>query len=404
MAEQSGAKGRLVSREGNGVNEPTKPRVLIVLEHPAQHFSESFRLAADSTEMDVSVLYWSDDIDGRSDPEFGMHISWDVDLHSGYPWRKVEGGSFVQRVANFRRTMRESTPDVVICFGWGTAVARLTIAWCALTRTPLLFFGDTTWQFAGGTGGRVRSVVRSLILRGLFRMAAGALSTGTFNREFYILHGLHPSRVIDGVYPIDVDSYSTARAMRKPANTGRGGVEIGFAGKLIRRKGVAELLHALARLKDDRRWHARIIGDGPEWDRLEKLSGELGIVGRVRFIGFRNTSEMPNELASCDIVVVPSLRDMRVLVVAEAMAAGAVVVASSNTAVWGRGDLIEDGVTGRVYRSGDPAHLASVLKELVEDADRRAMFQAAGAERALGQGPDAFVAGLERAVAVFGRG
>jgi glycosyltransferase involved in cell wall biosynthesis len=181
-------------------------------------------------------------------------------------------------------------------------------------------------------------------------------------------------------------------------------VEIGFAGKLIPRKGVDELLHALARANDDGRWHARIIGDGPERDQLEKLSDELGIVKRVRFVGFRNTSEMPHELASCDIVVVPSRRDMRVLVVAEAMAAGAVVVASSNTAVWGRGDLLEDGVTGRVYRSGDPAHLAEVLKELIADPDRRAMLRAAGAERALGQGPDAFVAGLERAAAVFGHG
>src|ERR1039458_1928009 len=144
-------------------------------------------------------------------------------------------------------------------------------------------------------------------------MAAGALSTGTFNREFYILHGMHPSRVVDSVCPIDVDSYSTARTVSEPTDARKNGVEIGFAGKLIPRKGVAELLHALARASDDGRWNARIIGDGPERNRLAKLSSELGIVDRVRFIGFRNTSEMPHELASCDIVVVPSLLDMRVL-------------------------------------------------------------------------------------------
>jgi glycosyltransferase involved in cell wall biosynthesis len=386
------------------VSQPTRPRALIVLEHPAQHFAESFRTAARSSEMDVSVLYWTDDDGGRFDPEFDMHTSWDVDLHSGYPWCKVDGGNFVQRAANFRRIMGGFAPDVVICFGWGTPVARLTTAWCALVRRPLVFFGDTTWQHRSGAGGCVRSVVRSLILRGLFRMAAGALSTGTFNREFYILHGMHPSRVVDSVCPIDVDSYSTARTVSKPTDALKNGVEIGFAGKLIPRKGVAELLHALARASDDGRWNARIIGDGPERNRLEKLSSELGIVDRVRFIGFRNTSEMPHELASCDIVVVPSLLDMRVLVITEAMAAGAVVVASSNTAVWGRGDLLEDGVTGRVYRSGDPAHLAEVLKELIANPDRRAMLQAAGAERALGEGPNAFVASLERAVAMFGHG
>ena len=162
--------------------------------------------------------------------------------------------------------------------------------------------------------------------------------------------------------------------------------------------------HALACANYDGRGCARTIGDDPERDRLEKLSGELGMVERVRFIGFRNISETPHELASCDIVVAPSLLDLRVQVVAEAMAPGAVVGASSNTGVWGRGDLLEDGVTGRVYRSGDPDHLAEVLKELIADLDRRAMLRAAGVERALGQGQDAFVANLERAVAVIGHG
>jgi glycosyltransferase involved in cell wall biosynthesis len=381
-----------------------KPCALIVLEHPAQHFAKSFRLAARSSEMDVSVLCWTDDDGGRFVPDFDRYTSWDVDLCSGYPWCKVEGGSFVQRVANFRLTMRELTPDMVICVGWATAVARLTVVLCALTRTPLVFFGDTTWQHRAGTGGRVQSAVRSLILWDLFRIAAGGLSTGTFNREFHIFLGMRPSRVVDSVCPIDVDSYSAARTTSEPTHARKDGAEIGFAGKLIPTEGVAELLHALAQTNDGGRWHAKIIGDGTERDRLEKLSGEPGIVKRLRYIGLRNTSEMPHELASCDIVVIPSLLDMCVLVVAEVMAAGAAVVVNSNTAVWGREDLLQDGLTGRVYQSGAPAQLAEVLEELIADPDRRATLQTAGAERALGQGPNAFVTGLERAIAVIGRG
>ena len=130
----------------------------------------------------------------------------------------------------------------------------------------------------------------------------------------------------------------------------------------------------------------------------------MGIADRVVFVGFRNTSHMPDELAGCDIVVMPSRRENRALVAVEAMAAGAAVVVSSNTAVWGRGDVLEDGVTGRVYRSGDSTHLASVLRELIADPNHCAAIRAAGAERALGQGPDAFVVGLERAVAAIGCG
>lgn len=385
------------------MNQPRKPRVLIVLEHSVQHFVESFRFAARSSKMDVSVLYWTEDDDGRFDPEFGMDISWDVDLRSGYPRFIVEEGSFVHRVDNFRQTLRNYKPDVVICLGWGTMVARLTIAWCVLTRTSLVFFGDSTWQHRSDKGGTIRSVVRSLILRSFFRIAAGALSTGTFNREFYIFHGMHPNRVFECVCPVDVDTFARARGCRaeQPESAP---LTIGFAGKLVPWKGVDELLQALALLAAESRWQARIIGEGIERECLEKLAGALEIADRVDFVGFRNTSQMPAEFAGCDIVVTPSRRDFRVLAAVEAMAAGAAVVVSSNTAIWGRGDVLEDGVTGRVYRSGDPSHLAAVLRELIADPDRRAMLQAAGAERALGQGPDAFVAGLERAVAMIGCG
>ena len=92
------------------MSRPTKPRVLIVLERPTQHFSEGFRLAADSAELEASVLYWNDDSDGRSDPDFGLDISWDVDLHLGYPWRKVEEGRFVSEWRTFAGRCESSRP------------------------------------------------------------------------------------------------------------------------------------------------------------------------------------------------------------------------------------------------------------------------------------------------------
>ena len=52
---------------------------------------------------------------------------------------------------------------------------------------------------------------------------------------------------------------------------------------------------------------------------------------------------MPELLAGFDVLVVPSRFDMRVLVSIEAMAAGAVIVVSAATAIWGPGDLVPTG-------------------------------------------------------------
>lgn len=414
MAEASVASGRLdalvahremilIGDPGNPVAEvsiSSRPRVVIVVDHPAQHFIESYRCVAESTQVDSSILYWTENAEGHYDKEFGQKIRWDMDLLSGYRWYRPEGTNSVRRVASFIRLIQTLRPQVVVCFGWGTLIARLAILWSVVNRTHLLFFGDATWQHHESTGGR--SALRRILLQTAFRLAAGALSTGTFNREFYIHLGMHPEHVFESVYPIDLASYSAAR--NKRGGKARGTTTVGFAGKLIPRKGVDELLRALGMVSHDERWEARIVGDGPDRERLQALSHTLGIARRVHFAGFRNVSEMPAELAGMDILVVPSTRDMRVLVATEAMATGAAVIVSSNTAVWGRGDIVEDGVTGMVYRSGRPDELAKIIEELINNPTARAALQAAATQRAMGQSPEAFTKGLERAVAAVLRG
>ena len=89
-------------------------------------------------------------------------------------------------------------------------------------------------------------------------------------------------------------------------------------------------------------------------------------------------------------MVVPSRLDMRALVTIEAMAAGAAVVVSDATAVWGPGDLVEHEVTGMVYPSGDPRALSRELGRLIADRPFLTKLRCSGAERAAGYGPDAF--------------
>lgn len=369
---------------------PDAPKATIVLDHAAQQFSPSFRRASCSDSIRVEVLYGADNRSGHHDINFARDIQWDVDLHSGYSWR-VPGGEGVVWARNAWKILSEMNPSVIVCFGWRTHVARLAFLWAVVNSTPVLLYGDSTWQSSDRPHMRR---LRPLILRCLFRLASGAVSTGTFNREFYILHGMHPQVIYPGVCPVDVESFRAAR--------GASAIEdcpvIGFAGKFIPRKGAAELIDALALLSDER-WQAHLIGDGLLRDQLVHQVAHHGLTERVQFAGFVNTAAMPAALAKCDILVVPSTRDLRVLVAAEAMAAGCVVVVSSNTAVWGPGDLIEDRVTGRVYRSGEPAELAAVLKELLNDPEMRQRLRCSSMERAEQFGPESFTTTLEQAIA-----
>jgi glycosyltransferase involved in cell wall biosynthesis len=107
---------------------------------------------------------------------------------------------------------------------------------------------------------------------------------------------------------------------------------------------------------------------------------------------------MPGLLATFDVIVVPSRLDMRVLVTIEAMAAGAAIIVSDATAVWGPGDLVEDGVTGLVYPSGDPVALAGQLHSLMDDPALLAKIRRNGSEQATQFGPDSFARSVASAV------
>ena len=119
-----------------------------------------------------------------------------------------------------------------------------------------------------------------------------------------------------------------------------------------------------------------LIGDGPLRASLETLAGELGLNGRVRFLGDR--SDIPAVLASLDITVLPSRSESLSNVILESMAAAVPVVA---TDVGGNAELLTNGETGFLTSSDESALAYGVemlLKneELRKSCGRRAQLEA----------------------------
>jgi glycosyltransferase involved in cell wall biosynthesis len=344
------------------------------------------------------VLYWDPRAEGAFDPEFDQMVRWNVDLLSGYSWWAPPKGGLREKVRAVLGYLGGSRCSVVVSFGWNTPITRLGLLWSIGVNRPSLLYGDSTWQFEpGGMWG----TMRRLLLGVLCRLASGALATGAFNREFYIRHGMSPGAISSGVLPVDVQFFRQGRnappLTEAPPSAGSSFV-VGFAGKFMEHKGPQELLSAAALLDRHTQWSIRLIGDGPQRAELERLVVELGIGDRVEFSGFVNQLEMPKLLASCDVVVVPSFKDNRGLIAVEAMAAGAAVVVSSNTGIWGPGDVVEQGMTGMVYQSGDPIALAVALERLMADPAEIVRLRDSADARLNRYGPEAFVTGLEEAV------
>ena len=134
-----------------------------------------------------------------------------------------------------------------------------------------------------------------------------------------------------------------------------------FAGLLVERKGILDLLAALGRpgvLPPDAR--LTVVGDGPQRAEAERAAQSLA--GRVEFLGFR--PDVPALLAAADALVLPSSMEQQPLVVAEAMAAGKPVLA---TAVGGVPEMVGD--RAFLVPPGDIAALADGLRALFAEPD-----------------------------------
>jgi len=126
-----------------------------------------------------------------------------------------------------------------------------------------------------------------------------------------------------------------------------------FVGRLGREKNVDLLLEALTLAQVPAR--LAIAGDGPERETLEARANELGLGDRVRFLGAVDRAELPDYYASADAFVFASVSETQGLVLAEAMAAGAPVIAVDTPVVR---DVV--GGEGRLVESSAQAFAAAI--------------------------------------------
>ncbi len=191
-----------------------------------------------------------------------------------------------------------------------------------------------------------------------------------------------------------------------PSETRRRPMRLVVVGRLVERKGIDDVLTALADLPEAELVIAggprgAAVRDDPEARRLLALARARRVADRVELRGGIDQNDVPALLRSADVAVsVPWYEPFGIAPV-EAMACGVPVVVS---AVGGMLDTVVDGTTGVHVPPRDPARLAAALGALLADPHRRARMGAAGAVRAhLGYGWRRIAAATLEAYRCFGR-
>lgn len=170
------------------------------------------------------------------------------------------------------------------------------------------------------------------------------------------LEGVDPNRIVVSPPGIDVERFRTApRPAAAPPPL------VVSPGRLVWEKGHFDVLRALAAADVDAR--LLIVGAGPERDRLLRYASELGLADRVTIEAVPYEG-MPAVFAAASCVVLGSLaipfwEEQFGMVLAEAMAAGVPVIASSSGAI----PEVLAGSGAQLFTPGDWPTLAARLAE-----------------------------------------
>ncbi|WP_158604457.1 glycosyltransferase [Nocardioides mangrovicus] len=153
-----------------------------------------------------------------------------------------------------------------------------------------------------------------------------------------------------------------------------------FVGRLVEKKGLADLLQALSTIGEPP--PLTVIGDGPLREDLEQLARELGV--SVSFVGTAGTSVVKEAIKAARLVVMPSRTaasgdsEGLPVVALEAQASGRPVLAYAHS---GLRDAVLDGRTGILVPEADVGELGRALTSMLGDSEKLAEMGRAARER-----------------------
>lgn len=164
--------------------------------------------------------------------------------------------------------------------------------------------------------------------------------------------------------PSGVDTAQFRPDVPPLAGLGGAGPNLLYVGRLERRKGVADLVRAFARLQRQYPDLNLIIGgDGPERAALEQLAAQLQLE-RVRFLGYVPAADLPRLFAAADLFCAPATyAESFGIVLIEAMAAALPIVAAANA---GYAGLLAAHPGNLLVPPGDDRAMAGAIAALVE--------------------------------------
>lgn len=176
-------------------------------------------------------------------------------------------------------------------------------------------------------------------------------------KKSLIFCGVKPEQIKILPYGVDVEQFAPIEHTNKTDK-----LTLIFVGQLNRRKGLHHLLHCARELRE--KIDIILVGGiKPAFDLYNEYKNDANIT----FVGFVDHNQLKEYYTHADVFVLPSLAEGMSLAGLEAMAFGIPILCSDHSGV---NDLVEDGVNGYVFQTGNLEDLKNKICWFVENKEK----------------------------------
>jgi glycosyltransferase involved in cell wall biosynthesis len=375
-------------------------RLLLLTEIISPYRIPVFNALARHAAIDLHVIFLAE-----TDPTQRQWLVYKNEIQFPYQilpsWRRRLGKYHLLLNRGLRSALRQASPEVILCGGYNYPAAWELLWWAHRKHLPFMVWVESTARDQRG-GHFLVELLKSKFMGS----CNGFVVAGKSSREYVKALGAPEEHIFTAPDAVDTDFFS----QRAKGARADGGMRLAlhvparfflYVGRLVREKGVFDLLEAYRALAPDLRLQVGLVfvGDGPARKELQQLAGAIA-PGRVTFAGFVHREQLAAYYALADVFVFPTHTDPWGLVVNEAMACALPVI--STGAAGCVEDLVEDHWNGRVLPAGDVGRLASAMNELAASAELRLLMGQRSWDRIQKYSPEMCAAGIAEAALTCG--
>jgi glycosyltransferase involved in cell wall biosynthesis len=360
-----------------------------------------FNALAQRGEVDLHVIFLAE-----TDPELRQWQIHKEEIEFSYQilpsWRRRFGRYNALLNRGVGGALAKAAPDVVLCGGYNYAASWQALFWARIHKIPFVLWSESNVQDQR----RGHVLVEFLKAKFLDR-CSGFVVPGRSALEYLRAHKVTEDAIFAAPNAVDNDLFATAAAAaRQDATNLRREFALParyflFVGRLVREKGVFELLSAYARLDESVRQQIGLVlvGDGAFRPQLELEAASIS-PGVIRFAGFAQREHLAIYYALAEMMILPTYTDTWGLVVNEAMACGLPVIVSQVAGC--APDLVRENWNGMLVEPRDVSSLTSAMRRLADQPELRATMGANSMQLISRYSPTEWSAGIARMVQAAG--